>query len=276
MADRAVRARVRRAAVGAAVGVASCCAVVAAPALAGSTTQVGNESLTVSGSLASILVGARGTSLKFHVDYESLTPGQRIGGSNKQIQLQLPEGSSFNGQNLPQCPYSKIGSVPIKQIPSICGSSTIIGSGSFTGDARPLMPNPVPGTITLYNVKGQHNDVLFYAHTKFEDFAYLFLYTNTDFDNDGDHDPVLQADFSPPKNGSSSLFNLKTIDLTFKATSSAHPLLINPPNCGKHGWTMGLAISTYGGPPPIEATHNVTCKPKPLVKKHKSKKNKKK
>src|SRR5690348_5062 len=240
LADGAVRARARGAAVGVAIVAVACGAVAAAPALAGSTAKVGNESLKVTGSFSSDQAGARGSSLKVHIDYESLTPGQRIGGSNKQLQLQLPEGSSFNGQNQPQCQYSKIGSVPIKQIPSICGSKTIIGHGTFTGDARPLTPNPVPGTITLYNVKGQHNDVLFYAHTAFEDFAYLFLYMDNDFDNDGDHDPVLQADFSAPKNGSSSSFNLRTIDLTFKSTSSSLPLLVNPSRCRSEEHTSEL------------------------------------
>lgn len=169
------------------------------------------------------------------------------------------------GQNRPQCPYSTIATVAIKQIPAICGARTVIGHGTFTGDARPLLAKPVPGSITLYNIKGQHNDVLFYAHTAFEDFAYLFIYTDTDFDHDGDRDPVLQADFSPPRSGSSSSFNLKTIDLTFNRTPAAHPLLINPSRCPNHGWTMGLAISSYGGPLPIEATDNVRCAERPSL-----------
>lgn len=149
---------------------------------------------------------------------------------------------------------------------SICPSSTVVGSRSFTADARPAIAQPVPGTITFYNVKGQHNDLLLLAHTSFGTFAYLFLYYNTDFDNDGDGDPVLQADFDRGPGG--SLFNLKTLDFKIHGGSARQPLLTSPPRCPKGGWTMGLFIAAYDGPPPIQALDSVSCgavRPAPSV-----------
>jgi len=217
-------------------------ALTPAVALAGSTVFAGTQSLQVKTSLTPNRAGAKGVTLKVHVDYESTVPGQRIMGGTKQIDLQLPEGSHINVKNASVCQFSAIAHVKISEVPKICPKSSVVGGGTFTADARPLVKTPVPGTITLYNLRGtRFNDILFIAHTQFGSFNY---FTN-DFDNDNDNDPVLDAAVTP---GGGKLFSLKTVDLTIHNSSTHKPYITNPATCPKGGW-----LSSRGCPsPPTE------------------------
>ena len=238
-------------------GSAALLALTPAVALAGSTVFAGTQSLQVKTSLTPNRAGAKGVTLKVHVDYESTVPGQRIMGGTKQIDLQLPEGSHINVKNASVCQFSAIAHVKISEVPKICPKSSVVGGGRFTADARPLVKTPVPGTITLYNLRGtRFNDILFIAHTQFGSFNYIFNYFTNDFDNDNDNDPVLDAAVTP---GGGKLFSLKTVDLTIHNSSTHKPYITNPATCPKGGWLTGLSIATYGSEPPLEATDAVRC-----------------
>ncbi len=238
-------------------GSAALLALTPALALAGTTVFAGTQSLQVKTSLTPNRAGARGVTLKVHVDFESTVPGQRITGGTRDIDLQLPEGSRINVKNAGVCRFSSIANTTFSEIPKICPRSSVVGGGTFTADARPLVKTPVPGTITLYNLRGtSYNDILFVAHTQFGSFDYIFNYFTGDVDNDNDKDPLLDAAVRP---GGGKLFALKTVDFSIHNSSTHKPYITNQATCPKGGWLTGLSIVTYGSEPPIEALDTVRC-----------------
>jgi len=215
----------------------TCLAAVPAVALAGKTVIAGHQSLKLTASATPNHAGGSGVRLSLHVDYESLIPGKRLDAAEKDIKLTLPAGMRIDPSAAKACPRS-----------------SIVGSGKVTADARPAIATPVDGTVTLFNVRGQHHDIVLEVATKFGNFFDLFIIRKS-----GAH-TVLDAAFTPPPPGSNGLYTVKTLDLTFHNAPGGKPYITNPPSCPKAGWPASLSIASYGPEPTITAAAAIACR----------------
>jgi hypothetical protein len=227
-----------------------CLAAVPGLALAGSTVHAGDQTLKLTTSLTPNRAGA-GSIFGLHVDYESTLANHHVPSDTREIQVQFPDRSHINPGNYAQCQYSAVANIKPSQVAATCPKDSVIGRGKFTADARPTLPDPVPGTVTLYNVKGQHHDVLFVGDTQFGQFAYLFLYTEKRSHR------YLTADFT--QGSSKSLFTLRTVDVPL-GTLHHKPFITDPPKCTKQGWRAALLIGNFAGEPSIRASDTIACR----------------
>lgn len=235
--------------------VGSLVVVVAVPGLAfaGSKVTSGHQTLQVRAGLKPAKAGA-GSILKLHIDYESLLPNQHVG-DTASVQLQLPQGSHLNPHSYTQCDYNKLAGKPVSQDGAICPKDSVLGSGTFTADARPTVAQPVAGTFTLYNVKGHHDDVLLAGKTAYGYVSLLFLYTVRG--SGGRAEPALTA--YEQNNGGHSLYTIKTLQATI-GRPHHRAFVTNPRRCTRSGWRLGVRIENFGSEPTIQAHDTIHCR----------------
>lgn len=243
--SRGLAARIRRAPLRSLAVAAAVTACLPAAAIAGKRVVSGPASLQLEAAVSPDKPGARGATLHFHIDYESTKPGQRIMADQSEIKLSGPRGQRFNTSAAGVC--DTIAFENAKQNPAVCPQSSIVGTGTLTADARPTLANPVSGSVTIYNARGKHNDLLFYGHTSFGNLAYVFIINP---------DQSLDAQFSRPTG--KSLFTLKTIDFSIRNSSTRKPFVQTAPTCGG-SWRYSLLIRNYEAPSSITATDDVRC-----------------
>jgi hypothetical protein len=65
------------------------------------------------------------------------------------LRIQLPKGLILNARRFPECQLAKLQAFG----PSACRRGARIGRGTVVGDARPVVPNPVGGVVTVFNSK---------------------------------------------------------------------------------------------------------------------------
>lgn len=226
--------------------------LLAAPgiALAGAGAVAGNESLTLSVKVKPNKAKAKGVALHLSVDYQSTNKNQRITAFTKEIDLSLPPGMTITPANAAVCSADAI--VANKNDPSICPSASVVGGGTVTADARPLIATPVVGQATLYNTHGHHPDVYLWVTTKYGNTGVFFVIHKS-----GSRESLV-ATYGQPKPGAKSVDTLKTVDVAIHNSSTGKPYVSAPSSCaGK--WPFKISISTFSSNPTVTARASAAC-----------------
>lgn len=234
-----------------------CLALMPAAAIAG-TGIAGGQRLSLSVKLSPAKASAQHVSLGFHMDYRT-TSGAPNPNYIKQIALSLPPGLSFNVHAAPQCDANAF--FTSNDNPSVCPKGSVVGTGSAVIDARPTLPQPVQGTITLFNAKGKHNDLMAFVTTPLHVSTVIYFQVLPAGPNQ-----QLVADLTPPTatdNAKPPLYTARTIDLTVH-DGSGHKSFISSPSTCRGSWSFGVQVTTFASPratlPPVRATDAVTCR----------------
>jgi hypothetical protein len=236
----------------AAVAVAAAAFAVPGIAQAGKTVKGGGQSLKLTARFTPHRANAKHAKLKLEVTYKSTVRGQRIQTPQKELRFDLPAGTTINTSGPATCSVNQLTpSTPPYLVPSACPKASIIGGGTITADARPLISQPITGTVTLYNVRGVHyRDVAFVVKTKYDSFVYYFNVLPG-------RRPALRATFDKPKSGK-SLYTLETVNVTLKDSSNHRSFLTTPKTCRGGHWSSAFSFATYGGQP-LRATDAMPC-----------------
>ncbi len=234
---------------------AICCLVLApAAAFAGKKVSKNGVSLQLSSSVSPHKAGAKGVKVHIHVDYRFATASERQKANTKEVRLTLAPGMKINPSAAGQC--TSAAALAGTSVAG-CPKSSIVGSGTVVIDARPTVAKPLNGTVTLYNYKGHHHDVLFWFSVPFGgkpitgSEVYLILSKGkTEY---------LSYVASPPATGSTSLYSLRTADLTLRNASTGKAYITAPAACTGGSWPFSFMVSNYSGAPNLTATDKATC-----------------
>jgi hypothetical protein len=257
-----MRARIRRRPTPrVALALALLAVAVPAVAVAGTRTVSGAQSLKITAALSPKKAGAKRTTLKLHVDYESTKPNQHIQYTPKSIKLTVPKGLHFLAKNAPRCSEHAFGTTSNKDRSTACPKGSLVGSGKVTADARPAAPDPITGTLSIYNsrydctcythrpgAKMGSQDLLFYIKTTVGVNA-LLVFNVLPNGSIEDYEPK-------PEKGKKPIYSLKTLDFSI-GKDTKKPFVRAPSTCdGK--WPFALTITNFDGPS-ITARHKAAC-----------------
>jgi hypothetical protein len=236
------------------IALLGCLMLAPAAALAGKKVSKDNESLQLTTKVTPDKAGSKGVKLHIHVEYDFTSISERQKTNNKDVRLTLPPGMKINPTAAGQCTGS---AAENGTSVAACPKSSIVGSGTVTIDARPTSSKFLGGTVTLYNVKGQHHDILFWFSVKFGSTLvtggelYRMLMS-------GKTEYLDYATFAPPPH-TISVYTLRSADLTLQDASTGKAYVNAPATC-TGSWPFSFSISNWTGAPTIGASDKASCK----------------
>ena len=232
-------------------------AAMPAAATAGTGTN-GSQQLALNGGVKPAKTDSR-VGLSYS---QSLTnkDGSRVTENVRTVKIKLPKGFRFDVNAVAQCKESTLEDP--NQGPSACPPGSIVGTGTATADARPLLPGLIPADATAYNglldvdVNGQPQPpvpaILVAAHTTNPD--------TTNFLPAEIHGSSLVLDLTPNDPANPAPFTIQDISLSIRrAGSKKKPYLRSPKSCPKGGWVFSQTDSFDTGAAPITAKDKVAC-----------------
>jgi len=194
---------------------------------------------------------------------QSLTnkDGSRVAENVRTVNIKLPKGFRFDVNAVAQCKESTLEDP--NQGPSACPPGSVVGTGTATADARPLLPDLIPADVTAYNglldvdVNGRPQPavpaILVAAHA-----------TNPDVTNflpAEIHGSSLVLNLTPDDPANPAPFTIQDISLNIRrAGSTKKPYLRSPKSCPKGGWVFSQTDTFDTGAAPITAKDKVACR----------------
>ena len=236
------------------------CLLVAMPAAATAGTGTnGTERLSLG-----VGVKPARTDTRVGLSYsQSLTnkDGSRVTENVRTVKIKLPKGLRFDVNAVAKCKESTLEDP--NQGPSACPAGSIVGTGTATADARPLLPDLVPADVTAYNglldvdLNGQPQSavpaILVVAHSKNPD--------TTNFLPAEIHGTSLVLNLTPNDPANPAPFTIQDISLGIRrAGSRKKPYLRSPTSCPKGGWMFSQTDVFDTGAAPVTAKDKVACR----------------
>jgi hypothetical protein len=205
------------------------------------------------------VAGAPSMTLDYHAFFGNRNGTRRP--DDVTTKIRLPRGTRSNGPLLPQCPLPKTAS---DVGASRCAAGAKIGTGTFEADARPTVPDPVNGTLTVYNgeqVAGTPT-VIFLAEAQV---GGTTVRSELDFSFKNSGGPAELESLPPPDGTPTGLFSLtrvdakigKTIRTRVKGRRVSTGVLVPPRTCRKTWHFEEIAVMAGNGV--ITARDDVPC-----------------
>jgi hypothetical protein len=193
---------------------------------------------------------------------QSLTnkDGSRVTENVRTVKIKVPKGFRFDVNAVAQCKESTLEDP--NRGPSTCPPGSIVGTGTATADARPLLPALIPADVTAYNglldvdVNGQPQPavpaILVAAHATSPEI--------TNFLPAEIHGSSLVLNLTPNDSANPAPFTIQDISLNIRrAGSKRKPYLRSPKSCPKGGWVFSQTDTFDTGAASITAKDKVAC-----------------
>ena len=238
-------------------------AITPAAAWAGKKVISGAQSLQIKVTVTPARAGGRGVTLHFHSDYASTKPGgQQPPYNEKSLTVREPKGMVMHTAAVPACQESKVLAAK-GDAQSVCSSTSKVGRGSVTVNARPTIKTLITGTITAYNGVDDGGAGGFRKGS-----PVLILFVKTSIG-------VITSDYlhvvksptgvlltggqaKPAKPGTvAGDITLQRLDLTI--SGSGKSAYITAPRTCTGSWPFSLTIRNWFGQPSITARDRVAC-----------------
>jgi hypothetical protein len=205
------------------------------------------------------VAGAPSMTLDYHAFFGNRNGTRRP--DDVETRIRLPRGTRSNGPLLPKCPLPKTAN---EVGAARCPAGAKIGAGTFEADARPTVPNPVSGTLQVYNgeqVAGTPT-VIFLAEAQVGGSA---VRSELDFSLKHSGGPAELETLPPPDGTPTGLFSLTRVDAkigkTFrtrvKGRRVSTGVLVPPKTCRKSWHFEEIAVMKGNGV--IIAPDDVPC-----------------
>jgi len=233
-----------------------------AVALAGPPSTVGDQQLQIKVSLTPSRAGAKPVTLGLKTSYTNPKhPGQQPSENSRKV--------IFTGQFLlhpsavPACKLSSNMAAGGKT--SGCPASTQVGSGTIVVNAAPTIPQPITGTVTLYNGVNDNGSgghpkgsraVFFYAQTSIHVNATLVFYISK---SSSGGTTLIETMPKPKKPGvTPGSFTIQHVALSVSGGTAKKPYLSNVTSC-PGSWPFAFTIQNWFNKPSITAHDKVKC-----------------
>jgi hypothetical protein len=166
----------------------------------------------------------------------------------KNTTLRFPKGAALNARYFKTCSESAL----VSRGPSGCPAASRIGTGTATGDARPILA-AVKAKITMYNGKpaGGNPTILIYAQPEIS--SPLVIRGAISRQRGGPYGYVLNVDVPPiptlpgQPNASVTFFDATTLDKTVKRKGRTIHYIEGPILCDGTFFLLDGAFSYEGG-----------------------------
>jgi hypothetical protein len=193
---------------------------------------------------------------------QSLTnkDGSRVTENVRRVQIKLAKGFRFDVNAVAQCMESTLEDP--HQGPSACPPGSIVGKGTATVDARPLLPDLIQADVVAFNglldvdVNGQPQSpvaaILVAAHATNPDVTSLLPVEI--------HGSSLVLNLTPNDPANPSPYTIQDISLDIRrAGSKKKPYVRSPKSCPKGGWVFSQVDTFDTGAASITAKDKVAC-----------------